>query len=145
MPPSGRIQVPQQMNQHQRAFAFQQVSANLFAVATFITRQVENIVLYSNAYEGRAAKRLKRSRSDRSFVAMSAPIRQGWIKKAPVRFFENHPQVVVGDVAAVVPHPAKLHRLPFKPPSLSCGRTRRTPAKPAVGPTPAGCLEVFGH
>ena len=40
-----RVQLPQQMDQHQRALALEQIAADLLAVAPFVAREVEQIVL----------------------------------------------------------------------------------------------------
>src|SRR5262249_5779260 len=107
-----RIRLAQQMNQHQRALAFDQVSADLLAVAAYVAGQVEEVVLNLKRGTEIAAETVEpieveiASRRDQRADAT------GMDEAVPARLLQDHPQVVVvGDVAAVVAHPAKLHRL----------------------------------
>ena len=79
----------QGVNEHQCALAFADVPEDLLAVSGLVADQVEDVVLDLKTAPSRKPNRLNRSASIAPPVAISAPIRHGWIAVYQQVFFRT--------------------------------------------------------
>ena len=80
----------EQVDQHQRPLAFEQITRDLFAVAVLVAGEIQQIVLNLKGGAQVVAEAIEAIEVHACrAVAISAPIRQGWMKLYQQVFFKT--------------------------------------------------------